>query len=163
MVAGLITECCRKKGRILVCGNGGSAADAQHIAAEFTGRFYIERKPLDAEAITTNSSALTAIGNDYTYDIVFSRMIEAKGRKGDILIALSTSGKSRNIIEALRVGKEIGMTTVALVGEKSNDMLIKYADIIINIPCSITPRIQEAHIFVGHVICEMVEVNLFGK
>jgi D-sedoheptulose 7-phosphate isomerase len=159
--AQIISNCFKNKGRVLLCGNGGSAADAQHIAAEFSGRFLIERPPLDAEAITTNSSNLTAIGNDYGFEIVFSRQVEAKGKSGDVFIGISTSGSSKNILAALEKAKTLGMLTISFSGKKTNDELLKYSDVIIKIPSAFTPRIQEAHIFSGHVLCNIVEQVLF--
>lgn len=148
--------------KVLFCGNGGSAADAQHLASELSGRFLLERAPLFAEALHTNTSFLTAVGNDYSFDTVFARAVTAKGREGDALIAISTSGKSKNIIKALETAKEKNMLTIGLTGEKSSKME-KLCDYLIKIPSKITPRIQEAHILVGHIICELVEAELFGK
>lgn len=143
-------------GQILLCGNGGSAADAQHIATEFVSRFYHERKALNAEALTVNTSTLTAVGNDYSYDRVFARQVEAKGHSGDILIGISTSGESKNIVEAFKSAKQIGIKTVAFTGNQHSTME-KLADIAIIIPAKDTPRIQEMHIMIGHIICEIVE------
>lgn len=150
----------QRDGKVLLCGNGGSAADAQHIAAEFTGRFYFDRQPLFAEALHVNSSYLTAVANDYSYDEIYARLIKAKGRKGDLLIGITTSGNSENIIRAFRQAKLQGLTTVALTG-LSGGRLKEEADYLINIPSSDTPRIQEAHIVVGHILCEIVERKLF--
>jgi D-sedoheptulose 7-phosphate isomerase len=150
----------QRDGKVLLCGNGGSAADAQHIAAEFTGRFYFDRQPLFAEALHVNSSYLTAVANDYSYDEIYARLIKAKGRKGDLLIGITTSGNSENIIRAFRQAKIQGLTTVALTGE-SGGKLKEEADYLINIPSSDTPRIQESHIVVGHILCEIVERKLF--
>jgi D-sedoheptulose 7-phosphate isomerase len=150
----------QRDGKVLLCGNGGSAADAQHIAAEFTGRFYFDRQPLFAEALHVNSSYLTAVANDYSYDEIYARLIKAKGRKGDLLIGITTSGNSENIIRAFRQAKTQGLTTVALTGE-SGGRLKEEADYLINIPSSDTPRIQESHIVVGHILCEIVERKLF--
>jgi D-sedoheptulose 7-phosphate isomerase len=161
--AQIVTSCFKNKGRVLLCGNGGSAADAQHIAAEFSGRFLIERPPLDAEAITTNSSNLTAIGNDYGFDIVFSRQVEAKGKSGDVFIGISTSGTSKNILAALKKAKALEMQTISFCGKKTNDELLKCSDVILKIPSDFTPRIQEAHIFSGHVLCNIVEQALFSQ
>jgi D-sedoheptulose 7-phosphate isomerase len=152
----------KNKGKMLFCGNGGSAADAQHLAAEFTGRFYLDREPLFAEALHVNSSYITAVANDYGFDAVYSRLVKAFGNKGDILFALSTSGNSNNIIEALISAKEIGMTTIGFTGETGGKMK-KYCDLIINIPSKNTPRIQESHIMAGHIICELIEKKLFAK
>lgn len=148
--------------KILICGNGGSAADAQHIAAELSGKFYMDRDPLFAEALHVNTSYLTAVANDYSYDEVFSRLVKAKGRTGDILIGISTSGNSNNVIQAIKVANDIGMITVGLTGKDGGKMkhLCKY---LINVPSDDTPRIQEAHITIGHIICELVEKKLFKR
>ncbi len=148
-------------GRILLCGNGGSAADAQHIAAELVGRFKAERKALPAMTLTVNTSSLTAIGNDYGYDEVFSRQVEAFGAKGDLLIGISTSGNSPNVIKAILKAKGIGMSTIGLTGNRPDTEIEKSADVCIQAPSDDTPRIQEAHIFIGHLICEYVENELF--
>jgi D-sedoheptulose 7-phosphate isomerase len=147
--------------KALLCGNGGSAADAQHIAAEFVGRFYLDRPALPAEALTVNTSSLTAIGNDYSFDQVFSRQIEAFGNAGDVCIGISTSGNSRNVVEAFRVARRKGITTVALTGATGGKMAAE-ADFCIRIPSTDTPRIQEHHILVGHILCELVEQALFA-
>jgi D-sedoheptulose 7-phosphate isomerase len=149
-------------GKVLFCGNGGSAADAQHLAAEFSGRFYYDRPPLYAEALHVNTSYLTAVANDYSYDEVFARLVKAKGRTGDMLVALSTSGNSPNIVKALGVANQCGMITVGLTGESGGKMndLCQY---LINVPGNDTPRIQELHILVGHIICESVESAIFPK
>jgi D-sedoheptulose 7-phosphate isomerase len=146
--------------KVLLCGNGGSAADAQHIAAELSGRFYIDREPLFAEALHVNTSYLTAVANDYSYDEVFSRLVKAKGRPGDILIGISTSGNSKNVIKAIESANEIGMITVGMTGKGGGKMkgICKY---LIAVPSQDTPRIQEAHITIGHIICEIVERELF--
>ena len=147
--------------KIFFCGNGGSAADAQHLATEFSGRFYLDRAPLFAEALHVNSSFMTAVANDYSFADVYSRLVQAKGREGDILFGISTSGNSENIVKALAQAKNQGLTTVGFTGD-SGGALKEYADHLINIPSTDTPRIQEAHILVGHIICEFVEANLFG-
>lgn len=149
-------------GQVLFCGNGGSAADAQHLAAEFSGRFYFDRKPLNSEALHVNSSYITAVANDYSYDEIYSRLVEAKGKAGDLLIGLSTSGNSGNVIKAFEKAKALNMKTVAMTGE-SGGKLRDLADFLINVPSSDTPRIQEAHILIGHIICELVESDLFGQ
>ena len=149
-------------GRILFCGNGGSAADAQHIAAELSGRFYFDREPLDAEALHVNSSYLTAVANDYSYDEVYSRMVRAKGKKGDVLAGISTSGNSSNVIKAMEQAKKQGMLVVAMTGEKGGKMR-ECCDYLINVPSNDTPRIQECHIMVGHILCELTEEQLFKK
>jgi D-sedoheptulose 7-phosphate isomerase len=155
-------ETFEKKGKILFCGNGGSAADAQHIAGELSGRFFIDREPLFAEALHVNTSFLTAMANDYSFEEAYARMVRAAGRPGDILFALSTSGNSENILNAAKDAQKIGMTVVAMTGE-SGGKLKEHCDFLINIPSSVTPRIQECHIMVGHVICELVEEKLFGE
>ena len=147
--------------KALLCGNGGSAADAQHIAAEFVGRFYFDRPPLPAEALTVNTSSLTAIGNDYSFDQVFSRQVEAFGTAGDVCIGISTSGNSRNVVEAFRAARRKDILTVALTGATGGEMATE-ADFCIRIPSTDTPRIQEHHILVGHILCELVEQALFA-
>ncbi len=148
--------------KILLCGNGGSAADAQHIAAELSGKFYLDRPPLYAEALHVNSSYITAVANDYSYEEIYSRMVEASGRKGDILIGISTSGDSLNVINALRKGKEKEMLTIGLTGINGGRMN-SICDIIIKVPSEETPRIQEAHILIGHIICQLIEEEMFVK
>lgn len=149
-----------KSGRkIIFMGNGGSAADAQHLAAEFTGRYLKERKPLPAIALNTNSSAVTAISNDYSYDMVFERQTRAFAKKGDILIGFSTSGKSRNVINAFETGKKIGTKNVAFIGKNRDDMTNK-TDYIVSIPSEFTPVIQEMHIMLGHLMCNLIENKL---
>ena len=148
--------------KVLFCGNGGSAADAQHLAAEFSGRFYYDRDPLDAEALHVNSSYLTAVANDYSYGEVYSRLIKAKGSEGDILVALSTSGNSSNIIRAMKSAGELGMKIIGFTGETGGKMR-DYSDILLNVPSKDTPRIQESHITLGHIICELVEARLFPR
>jgi len=147
--------------KVLFCGNGGSAADAQHLAAELSGKFYLDREPLFAEALHVNTSYLTAVANDYSYDEVYSRLVKAKGRKGDILIGISTSGNSKNVVKAIEVANNIGMITVGMTGETGGRMkdICKY---LVNVPSKDTPRIQEAHIMIGHIICEIVERELFN-
>lgn len=152
----------RGKG-LYLCGNGGSAADAQHIATEFISRFYQERPGLNAEALSVNTSTLTAIGNDYSFARVFARQLEAKGREGDMVLGLSTSGRSQNVLEALWYAREYGIITALLMGGFENPELEGAADYIIKVPSLITPRIQEAHIFIGHVLAEYVEFKMFGQ
>jgi D-sedoheptulose 7-phosphate isomerase len=147
--------------KILVAGNGGSAADAQHIVAELVARFYFDRAALPAIALTTDSSILTAIGNDYGYDKLFARQIEANGVEGDIFIAISTSGNSANIIEAIQSAKDKGISVIGLTGAKEGAM-DALCDMIIKVPSSDTPRIQEAHILIGHILCGMIEEEMFG-
>ena len=146
--------------RVYFCGNGGSAADAQHLAAEFTGRFYKDRKALPAEALHCNTSYLTAVANDYSYDVVYARMISGIGNPGDILVGLSTSGNSLNIIRAFEAAKQNGMRTVAFTGLTGGQMK-QGSDFLLNVPSTDTPRIQECHILIGHIICELVEEKLF--
>lgn len=148
--------------QVLLCGNGGSAADAQHIAAELSGRFFLERPPLNAEALHCNTSYLTAVSNDYSFEDVYARLVKARGKKGDILIGISTSGKSKNIIKALDIANGLEMITVGMTG-KSGGIMKDRCNYLINIPSEITPRIQEAHILIGHIICEIVEETLFSK
>ena len=146
--------------KMLLCGNGGSAADAQHIASELSGRFYRDRGPLFAEALHVNTSFITAVANDYGYENVYSRMVEASGKKGDVLIAISTSGSSANVIKAISKANEIGMLPIGLTGEGPNEMS-KISDIMISVPCSDTPRVQESHILIGHIISELIEEEMF--
>jgi len=152
----------KKDGKVLFCGNGGSAADAQHLAAEFSGRFYYDREPLNSEALHVNTSYLTAVANDYSYDDIYARITKAKGRKGDVLIGISTSGNSENIIRALKTANELGMITVGFTGETGGKMK-DYCKFLINVPSKDTPRVQEVHILIGHIICELVESTLFPR
>ena len=157
----LIVTAFQNGNKVLFCGNGGSAADAQHLAAEFSGRFYTDRDALPSEALHCNSSYLTAVANDYSYDVIYSRLIKGIGNKGDVLVGLSTSGNSKNIINAFEVAKEKGMTTIAFTGSTGGG-LKKLSDHLINVPSDDTPRIQECHITLGHIICQMVEELYFG-
>ena len=157
-----IVTCYKNNGKVLWAGNGGSAADAQHLAAELSGRFYYDRPPLFSEALHVNTSYTTAVANDYSYDVIYSRLTQAMGRKGDVLIGLSTSGNSTNVIKALEVANQIGMVTVAFTGETGGKMK-DTAKYLINIPSKDTPRIQECHMILGHTICELVEIALFPK
>jgi len=159
-VSAAILQALKAGNKVLFCGNGGSAADAQHLAAEFSGRFYINRKALPAEALHCNTSYLTAVANDYSFDVIYSRIIEGIGYKGDVLIGLSTSGNSKNIIEAFKSAKAAGMITIAFTGETGGAMK-EIVDHLINIPSTNTPRIQESHIMVGHIVCEWVEQCYF--
>ena len=161
-VAALCTNSFRKGNKVLFCGNGGSAADAQHLAAELSGRFYYERPPLPAEALHVNTSYLTAVANDYSFDEVYSRLVKGSGRPGDVLIALSTSGNSRNVIHALQTARESGITTVGLTGLPGG-LMKPFCDYLINVPSEDTPRIQEAHILIGHIICQLIESTLFPR
>ena len=146
--------------KVLLCGNGGSAADAQHISGELSGKFYLDRAPLFAVSLTTNTSHITAIANDISYDEVFSRLIEAQGKEGDILIAISTSGNSRNITKAIEVANEKKMIVIGFTGEDGGKMN-EICQLLIKVPSNDTPRIQESHILIGHIICEIVEKKLF--
>ena len=146
--------------KMLFCGNGGSASDAQHIASELSGRFYKDRPPLYAEALHVNSSYMTAVANDYGYDETYARMVEASGRKGDVLVGISTSGNSPNVVKAMQNAKEIGMVTVGFTGSKGGKMK-DICDIMIQVPSDDTPRIQEVHILVGHIICQLIEEEMF--
>lgn len=160
-VAMAITNSLKADHKVLFCGNGGSAADAQHLAAEFSGRFYKDREPLYAEALHCNTSYLTAVGNDYGYDQVYSRILRGIGKPGDVLVGISTSGNSVNILEGMKVAKDKGMIVVSMTGSSGGKMKAG-SDFLINVPSQDTPRIQEAHITIGHIICEIVETNLFG-
>ncbi len=157
-----IVECYKNKGKVLWCGNGGSAADAQHLAAELSGRFYYDRPPLYSEALHVNTSYITAVANDYSYDEIFSRLAKSMLNPQDVLIGLSTSGNSKNVIKAIETANHIGAFTVALTGESGGKMK-DVAKLLINVPSSDTPRIQECHMMIGHTICEIVEECLFPK
>jgi D-sedoheptulose 7-phosphate isomerase len=146
--------------KIMFCGNGGSAADAQHLAAELSGRFYFDRKPLSAEALTVNTSFLTAVSNDYSFEEVYARLVEGSGNAGDVLVGLSTSGNSENVLRAFQAAHRKSIITVGLTGA-SGGKLASLSDFIIRVPSSDTPRIQEAHILIGHIICELIENSLF--
>lgn len=148
--------------KALFCGNGGSAADAQHLSTEFSGRYYLNRDPLNAEALHVNSSFMTAVANDFGYDQVFARLIQAKGKAGDVLYAMSTSGNSESILEAINAARVQKMIVVGFTGETGGKMK-EQCDYLINIPSKDTPRIQEGHMLVGHIICELVEAAIFGK
>lgn len=156
----IITTAFKNGNKVLFCGNGGSAADAQHLAAEFSGRFYIDRPALPAEALHCNTSYLTAVANDYSYDLIYARLLQGIGNKGDILIGLSTSGNSKNIIQAFEVAKQKGMISIGLTGSAGGAMK-DIADHLLNMPSTDTPRIQECHMLIGHIICQLVEENLF--
>lgn len=158
----VITEAFKKGNSVYFCGNGGSAADAQHLAAEFSGRFYYDRPPLDSEALHANTSYLTAVANDYSFDEIYARLVRAKGVRGDILVAISTSGNSSNILNAIQAANELGMIVIGFTGYSGGKMkdLCKY---LINVPSNDTPRVQESHITIGHILCEIVESNIFPK
>jgi len=160
-VVDVIVSSLKNKGRIYFCGNGGSAADAQHLAAEFSGRFYTDRKALPAEALHCNTSYLTAVANDYSYDVVYARLIEGIANEGDVLVGLSTSGNSGNIVKAFEVAREKKVTTVGFTGLSGGAMKTS-SDYLINVPSTDTPRIQESHILIGHIICQLVEEKYFA-
>ncbi len=155
-------NCCvnalKSGGKLMFAGNGGSAAEAQHFSAEMVGRFLKERKPLASVALSTDTSALTAIGNDYGYDQVFSRQVEALGRSGDVLIVLSTSGRSKNILAAMRAAAALGVATIAFTGREPRE-IGALADVVLNVPSSHTPQIQEGHLILGHLLCGLVETQ----
>lgn len=157
-----IVSAFEKGNKVLFCGNGGSASDAQHLAAEFSGRFYIDRDALPAEALHCNTSYITAVANDYSYDVIYSRIIKGTGKPGDILVGLSTSGNSKNIVNAFEQAKENKMLTIGFTGSTGGKMK-NLSDILINIPSDDTPRIQESHITLGHIICQFVEEIYFRE
>jgi len=161
-VAKVTTEAYKRGNKTLIAGNGGSAADAQHIAGEFVSKFYFDRPGLASIALTTDTSIITAIGNDYGYEKLFSRQVQANGVEGDVFIGISTSGNSKNIIEALKECKDKGIITVGLTGESGGAMK-ELCDYCICVPSNETPRIQESHILIGHIICAVVEEEIFGK
>ena len=161
-VADTMITALRNGNRVLWCGNGGSAADAQHLAAELSGRFYYDRPPLNSEALHCNTSYLTAVANDYGYELIYSRMIDGACKKGDVLVGISTSGNSKNILNAFRKARELGVITVAMTGKIGGEMR-QVADYLLNVPSMDTPRIQESHIMLGHIICEIVEAQMFPK
>ena len=148
--------------KVLLCGNGGSAADAQHLAGELVSRFAYDRPGLPAFALTTDTSVMTAIGNDYGYEHIFARQIAAVGSAGDVLIAISTSGRSPNILAALRTAREKGITTIGFTGEKGGEMPI-LCDVVYRVPSDETPKIQEGHILLGHIVCALVESSIFPR
>ncbi len=157
----IITNTFQNGGAVYFCGNGGSAADAQHLAAEFSGRFYKDRKALPSEALHCNTSYLTAVANDYSYDVIYSRLIEGIACKGDVLIGLSTSGNSGNILKAFEMANSMGVITIGMTGAGGGKMKA-ISNYLIEVPSNTTPRIQESHILIGHIICELVEKNIFG-
>ncbi len=158
--AEVIADAFKADRKLLICGNGGSAADAQHIAAEFVNRFMIERPPLPAVALSTDTSIITSIGNDYSFDQIFSKQIKAIGREGDVLLAISTSGESKNVITAVKVARDMGIKTIGLTG-KGGGKMAKMVDILLNVDSDVTPRIQEVHITAGHIICDLIDHILF--
>lgn len=164
-IAGLverIVDCYRTGGKVVLFGNGGSAAEAEHVAAELLGRFRLERPALPALALNVNTSVLTAISNDYSYEVSFKRQVEGLVRSGDVVIAISTSGRSRNVLEAIQEAKRRGAYTVALTGAGGSDLMAA-ADAAVVIPSTVTSHIQEAHVAVGHIVCQLVEQSLFGE
>ena len=161
-VVEISTNCLKNGGKILFCGNGGSAADAQHLAAELSGRFYYDRDPLFAEALHVNTSYLTAVANDYSYDEIYARLVKAKGREGDVIIGISTSGNSQNVLKAFDQAQKQKMISIGMSNQTGGKML-NSCDLILKMPSLDTPRIQEAHILVGHIICELIEKNIFPK
>jgi D-sedoheptulose 7-phosphate isomerase len=154
-IANLGIAALRSGGKIIFCGNGGSAVDSMHLAAELSGRYYVDRPPLNAESLSADNAFLTAVANDYGYEFVFSRLLRAKGKKGDVLIGMSTSGNSKNIVEAFKVAKEIGVTSIGWTGSKP--CLMDDCDVLLKVPSSDTPRIQETQMLIGHIICELIE------
>ena len=158
----VVTDAFKNGKKVLFCGNGGSAADAQHLAAEFSGRFYKDRAALPSEALHCNTSYLTAVANDYSYDVIYSRIIEGTGNAGDVLVGLSTSGNSGNIVKAFEAAKAKGMITIGFTGETGGKMK-ELSDYLFNVPSKDTPRIQESHIMIGHIICELVETKLYPQ
>jgi D-sedoheptulose 7-phosphate isomerase len=160
-IANLVIECLKKGGKVIFFGNGGSAADSQHLAAELVGRFKKDRKAMAAVALTTNTSILTSLANDYGYEVIFAKQIEALGNKGDVAIGISTSGKAKNVIMGIKQAKEMNLKTVGLTG-MDGGILAKTADVVLIAPSKVTARIQEAHITIGHIICELAEEALCG-
>lgn len=160
--ADICIESLKAGGKIHFCGNGGSAADAQHLAAELSGRFYYDRPPLNAEALHVNSSYLTAVANDYSYDMIYSRMMQCSAKEGDVLVGISTSGNSTNIMNAIDVAKSLGVKVIGMTGE-TGGMMANQCDVLLNVPSKCTPRIQEAHIMIGHIVCEIIESSIFPR
>src|SRR3989304_10628295 len=158
--AELVADTFKAGNKLLLCGNGGSAADAQHIAAEFVNRFVIERPPLPAIALSTDTSIITSIGNDYSFDQIFSKQVKAIGKEGDVLLAISPSGESKNVIMAVKVARGMGIKTIGLTG-KGGGKMAKMVDILLNVDSDVTPRIQEVHITAGHIICDLIDHILF--
>lgn len=160
----MIVRCYKWNRKLLICGNGGSAADAQHLVAELVGRFYLERRAFNAEALTTNTSVITSLANDYNYEMIFARQVEAKASKGDVLIGITTSGTSKNVRQAFRKAKQCGVHTILMTGKVSADAeIFSDTDCLIEVPAHDTPRIQEMHILIGHIICELVERETTGN
>lgn len=161
-ISDVVVECYRNGGKVFFCGNGGSAADAQHLAAELSGRYYYDRPPLFAEALHVNTSYITAVANDYSYDEIYARWITAIGQKNDVLIALSTSGNSTNVVRAIEQANRNGMKTVGFTG-KTGGKMGSICDLLLAIPDTDTPRIQECHMLMGHTVCEIVEARIFPR
>ncbi|MCD7962406.1 MAG: D-sedoheptulose 7-phosphate isomerase [Rikenellaceae bacterium] len=157
----IITDAFKNGNKVYFCGNGGSAADAQHLAAEFSGRFFLDRDSLPSEALHCNTSYLTAISNDYGYEMAYARLLSGIAKRGDILVGISTSGNSQNIIQAFDKCRELGVYTIALTGSNGGKMA-EICDLLLNVPSENTPRVQESQITIGHIICELVENNIFG-
>lgn len=157
-----VIDCFRSGNKLMICGNGGSAADAQHLAAEFVNRFLINRAPLPALALTTDTSILTSVGNDFSYDDIFAKQVEALGKSGDILLGISTSGNSPNVVRAFDAAKKIGVRTVVLTGG-SGGRLAGEAELVLTVPSAKTPHIQEAHLWIEHMLCWLVDERLFGS
>ncbi len=162
IASNIVTNTFKSGRKVFFCGNGGSAADAQHLSTELSGRFYLDRAPLFAEALHVNTSFLTAVANDFGYEEIYARMVQAKGSEGDVLVGISTSGNSPNIIRALQQAKEQKLITIGMTGETGGKMA-EYCDVLLNVPSTDTPRIQECHILIGHIICELVERELFNE
>ncbi len=161
-IAATMVSCLQAGNKVLWCGNGGSAADAQHLAAELSGRFYSDRAPLYSEALHVNTSFVTAVANDYSYDVIYSRMLQGCGRAGDVLVGISTSGNSGNVVKAFEVARERNIVTVGFTGNTGGKMK-ELCDYLINIPSNDTPRVQESHILAGHIICQLVEEMMFSN
>lgn len=160
--AKLMVTSLQNGGKIHFCGNGGSAADAQHLAAELSGRFYYDRPPLNAEALHCNTSYLTAVGNDYGYEHIFARLLQGTARKGDVLVGISTSGNSTNILRAYEICDKMGIIKISMTGQTGGKMK-ELSTLLLNVPSTDTPRIQESHIMIGHIICEIIETMMFPK
>lgn len=161
-LADVMVSCFKNRGKVLWCGNGGSAADAQHIAAELSGRYYYDREPLNSEALHVNTSYLTAVANDYSYNEIYARYVRAVGEEKDVLVGLSTSGNSANVVRAFEDANKLGLTTIAFTGE-SGGKLSEIANYTIKIPSNDTPRIQECHLLIGHALCQIIETEIFPK
>lgn len=161
-IADLLIQSFKAENQLFLCGNGGSASDAMHLAAEFSGRYYLDRKPLNAQALNVNVAELTAVSNDFGYDKVFARILESRAKKNDVLWVFSTSGNSPNIVQVLEKAKSLKIKSIAFTGN-TGGKIMHLADFVVNVPSTDTPRIQEIHILLGHIICEIVEKEIFGK